>query len=94
MLAIWIREHAEMRWSPFLLAAGQESDIEKTTEFTKSLSIDFCTIPCFSLWSPFLLAEEAAPQKSVSSTVGAPCNEVTLCNRAGWLGVGYVPRIG
>ena len=28
--------------------------------------------------------------RGVSSIVGAPCNVVSLCNRAGWLGVGYV----
>ena len=30
-----------------------------------------------------VLREEAAPQKSVSSTIGAPYNVVTLCDRAG-----------
>ena len=35
---------------------------------------------------PVLLEEAAAPQKSVSSGVGAPCNVVSLCNRAGELG--------
>ena len=33
-----------------------------------------------------LLEEDAASQESVSSTVGAPCNEASLCNRAVWLG--------
>ena len=43
----------------------------------------------------FLLGEDAASQERVSSTVGAPCNEVSLCNRAGELGLGDVePRIG
>ena len=41
------------------------------------------------------LEEDAASQERVSSTVGAPCNEVSLCNRAGELGLGDVePRIG
>ena len=41
-----------------------------------------------------LLEEDAASQESVSSTVGAPCNEVSVWNRAGELGLGYVPRVG
>ena len=54
-----------------------------------------CTIPCFSVWYLLLLDEDAASQERVSSTVGAPCNEVSLCNRAGELGLGDVePRIG
>ena len=51
-------------------------------------SVFFCMVS-------FLLDEEAASQERVSSTVGAPCNEVSLCNRAGELGLGDVePRIG
>ena len=51
-------------------------------------SVFFCMVS-------FLLDEDAASQESVSSTVGAPCNEVSLCNRAGELGLGDVePRIG
>ena len=41
-----------------------------------------------------LLEEDAASQESVSSTAGAPCNVVSLCNRAGELGLGYVRRVG
>ena len=51
-------------------------------------SVFFCMVS-------FLLDEDAASQERVSSTVGAPCNEVSLCNRAGELGLGDVePRIG
>ena len=68
-------------------------------------NIDFFTVSPLALWYSFLffgvffmvsllLEEDAASQESVSSTVGAPCNEVSLCNRAGELGLGYVPRVG
>ena len=51
-------------------------------------SVFFCMVS-------FLLDEDAASQESVSSTVGAPCNEVSVWNRAGELGLGDVePRIG
>ena len=52
--------------------------------------IEFYTIRAFVLW--YGLQEENVTFKleSASSTVGAPCNEVSLCNRAGWLGMGYV----
>ena len=37
----------------------------------------------FSCMASFLLDEDAASQERVSSTVAAPCNEVSLCDRAG-----------
>ena len=46
-------------------------------------SVFFCMVSS-------LLDEDAASQERVSSTVGAPCNEESLYNRAGWLGMGYV----
>ena len=54
--------------------------IEEHTKPTKLL----CMILCV------LFQYEAAPQKSVSSIVGAPCNVESLWNRAGRLGLGDV----
>ena len=44
----------------------------------------FCSMACFARGNLTL------KHRCVSSTVGAPCNEESLCNRAGWLGMGYV----
>ena len=44
----------------------------------------FCSMACFARGNLTL------KHRCVSSTVGAPCNAVSLCNRAGWLGMGYV----
>ena len=44
----------------------------------------FCSMACFAR------GNLTFKHKCVSSTVGAPCNEESLCNRAGWLGMGYV----
>ena len=45
---------------------------------------DLCSMVCIARGKLTFKLESA------SSTVGAPCNEVSLCNRAGWLGMGYV----
>ena len=47
--------------------------------------------------SPFISLyrkKQLSYAKGVSSIVGAPCNEVSLCNRAGWLGFGRKQSIG
>ena len=44
---------------------------------------------CVFVYGQFCFEEGGAPHQGVSSTVGAPCNEVPLCNRAGWLGLGF-----
>ena len=53
--------------------------IEEHTKPTKLLCMILCVVSQY----------EAAPQKSVSSIVGAPCNVESLCNRAGRLGLGH-----
>ena len=57
------------------------------------------TLPCeeslnFNFFAFRAALPRTTPTNVVSSTVEAPCNEVTLCNRAGELGLGYVPCIG
>ena len=42
----------------------------------------------------FLHKKKLSCAKGVSSIVGAPCNAVSLCNRAGWLGFGRKQSIG
>ena len=42
----------------------------------------FCSMACFAK------GNLTFKHNCVSSTVGAPCNEESLCNRAGWLDMG------
>ena len=50
--------------------------------------IEFCTIRALFFMACFARGKVTFKLESASSTVGAPCNEVSLCNRAGWLGMG------
>jgi hypothetical protein len=55
--------------------------------------IDICSMSFFS-YGASDLCEKHPRAKGVSSIVGAPCNAVSLCNRAGWLGFGRKQSIG
>ena len=54
---------------------------------------DVCCMILFSYGASDVCVKHCSA-KGVSSIVGAPCNAVSLCNRAGWLGFGRKQSIG
>ena len=56
----------------------------------KNARVDLFAIISFVYGNALFSSIEVPSHIGVSSTVGAPCNEESLCNRAGWLGMGCV----